>query len=211
MIDTIQPYFELIYFIAGGPVLAVMAFWALKQITVLKHNAKIASIREAYRISAEQVNVYLTHIVPALNELDKQIKANGLTFLDNPDITVGADSIAVNVPLRDDDIAKIINIASPLLNVLNRLETFSLYFTSQVAAEEVAYTSIGGSFVFSLKRLLPALIPLAQDKHFESTLKLFHIWFHRLEAEKLKDQEADIQQKLKTHKTIKISPIGTSD
>lgn len=211
MIDTLRPYFELLYFITGGPVLALFAFLALKQITVAKQNARTASQREAYRIAAEQVQIYASDIIPLLNDLDRLIDEKKMSGFSDAKIEVEKNGIKVKKKWGEGDIDKLIEIAATLVTTLNRLEVFALFFTSRIAAEQVAYSSIGVTYVRSVNKLLPAFIGLADEKSYENVLKLFLLWHQRRETERLVQEKAEIQKRLRTMGDKKIEPIGTND
>jgi len=211
MIDTLRPYLELLYFITGGPVLALFAFLALKQITVAKQNARTASQREAYRIAAEQVQSYANDIVPLLNDLDRLIDEKKISGFSEAKIEVEKNGIKVKNKWGEGDIDKLIEIAPTLVTTLNRLEVFALFFTSRIAAEQVAYSSIGATYVRSVNKLLPAFIGLATEKSYANILKLFLLWHQRRETERLVQEKAEIQKRLRAIADKKIEPIGTND
>lgn len=211
MINTLRPYLELLYFITGGPVLALFAFLALKQITVAKQNARTASQREAYRIAAEQVQSYASDIVPLLNDLDRLIDEKKISGFSEAKIEAEKNGIKVKNKWGEGDIDKLIEIAPTLVTTLNRLEVFALFFTSRIAAEQVAYSSIGATYVRSVNKLLPAFIGLATEKSYENILKLFLLWHQRRETERLVQEKAEIQKRLRAIGDKKIEPIGTND
>lgn len=211
MIDTLRPYLELLYFITGGPVLAIFAFLALKQITVAKQNARTASQREAYRIAAEQVKSYANEVIPLLNELDSKIKEKSIEIFSNAEIVVEDSGVRVKNKWSDGDLDKLVEIAPTLVTALNRLEVFALFFTSRVASEQVAYSSIGATYVRSVKTLLPSFIGLANQNNYENILKLFLLWHQRRETERLELEKAEIQKRLQKIEGKKIEAIGTND
>jgi hypothetical protein len=211
MINTLRPYLELLYFITGGPVLAIFAFLALKQITVAKQNARTASQREAYRIAAEQVKSYANEVVPLLNELDGLIKEKSIEIFSNAEIVVEDSGVRVKNKWSDGDLDKLVEIAPTLVTALNRLEVFALFFTSRVASEQVAYSSIGATYVRSVKKLLPSFIGLANQNNYENILKLFLLWHQRREAERLELEKAEIQKRLRKIEGKKIEAIGTNE
>lgn len=210
MIETIRPYLELIYFVTGGPVLAAVAFLALKQITVAKQTARTASLREAYRLSAEQAHVYATEIVPLLNILDQQIAEKKITLFDSAKVTVEAHAVRIERKPAPDEMEQLVAILPAFMDATNRLETLSLYFTSKVAAEGVAYTSIGATYVRSVRKLLPLIVLSANNKNHENIMKLFLLWHGRLEKERLEREKDSIEAKLREMKTEEVIAIGTS-
>ena len=66
-------YAELIYYITGGPVLAVVAIIGLWQIYIAKRSLQVNSRRDAYRLSSHQTKYYLTEIIPVLTEVEDKL------------------------------------------------------------------------------------------------------------------------------------------
>lgn len=209
--ETLRPYFEILYFVTGGPVLAFFAFLALKQIAVAKQTSKTASLREAYRLAAEQVHVYATEIVPKLNEIDKAIKEKEITFFANSSVKVEGNSVRIERKSAEGDIKGLVEIASLVASSINRLETFSLFFTSKVASEKVAYSSVGATYVRSVTLLMPLIVPSALNKNHENIMQLFLLWHNRLEGERLEHERDELESKLGRMKKSELVPIGAID
>ena len=208
--ETLRKILELIYFVTGGPVLALFAFFALKQITVAKQASKTASLRDAYRLAAEQSHCYATEIVPKLNELDRAIKENDVTFLVDVKVTISQYRVKVERSPGNVDVEKLVAIVPAFMEAINRLETFSLFFTSRVADERIAFSSVGATFVSSVKDLLPLLVISANNGNHENVIKLFLLWNHRLEKQKLDRQKGSIEARLREMKPKELYPIGVS-
>jgi hypothetical protein len=206
--DTIRPYLELLYFVTGGPLLAIFAFMALKQITVARNAARTSSLREAYRLAAEQAHVYATEIVPKLNELDRLIDENKITLFDTAKVTVERNGVRIERKTSKADIEQLVQIVPAFAAVVNRMETFALYFTTKVAAEGIAYSSVGATFVRSVRRLLPLLVISANNKNHENLMRLFLLWHERLEKDKLEREKTSIESKLRNMKAEEVVPIG---
>jgi hypothetical protein len=208
--ETLRKILELLYFVTGGPVLALFAFFALKQITVAKQASKTASLRDAYRLAAEQANSYATEIVPKLNELDQVLKENDVTFLDDANVIVSQYRVEVERAPGNVDVDKLVAIIPAFMQAINRLETFSLFFTSRVADERIAFSSVGTTFVSSVKPLLPLLVISANNGNHENHIKLFLLWNHRLETQKLEREKGSIEARLREMKPRELYPIGVS-
>jgi hypothetical protein len=209
--DALRPYFELLYFITGGPVLAIMAGLALRQITVAKRAARTASMREAYRLAAEQVRIYANEIVPKLNEFDDIIAKEGLKFLAKAEVTLEPNSIKMKSKASEEEIEKTIALAPVFTPILNSLEAFAIFFTEKIAAESVAYSSIGATYVRSVKLLMPLFLSSTHHKNYENIAKLYLLWAQRLEAEKLQKDGDKMRTRLQALRTQQIVPIGGED
>ena len=209
-IESIRPYLEATYFITGGPLLALFAFLALKQIQVAKQTSKTISKREAYRIAAEQAKSYATEIIPLINALDVQLKEHDLSFED-AEIKIENGKIKVRKKWSESDREKMIAVAPSLLMLINHLETWALFFVSGVASERVAFSSVGPSFVSCIRPLLPAFIGMTESGHYKNIMRLFMMWHDRVEKIKLTKERKQIDARLREINDKQITAIGTSD
>jgi hypothetical protein len=209
--EIIRPYLEAIYFVTGGPLLAVFAFLALKQIQVAKQTAKTSSLREAYRLAAEQAHVYATEIIPKLNELDRLINEKKITLFSEAKVTVQKGQVRIVRTKAGNELDQIIQILPLFLETINRMETFALWFTSKVAAESIAYSSVGPSFVRSVQKLLPPIVVSANNQNHENLMRLFLLWYERLEKGRLERERSTLEAKLRGMKAEEVVPIGGGD
>lgn len=213
MLEAIRPYLELLYFVTGGPLLLAVAVFALEQIRVAKDNAKLAARRDAYRLAAEQVKVYVSEIIPLCESLDKICKDAGIN-MDNVG-EVLSEGETVRVKLKRGDADKLLNapnseaLLAAFLTLVNRLETFSVFFTSKVAAEGVAFGSVGRGFVKAVRPLMPLIVVLGRDGHWSCVRKLWVTWHRRLEHETLQSEAARIHKALSALKPNEIIALGT--
>src|SRR5690554_5656423 len=153
--DKLKDILEIIYFISG-PVIAYLAFRALgqineakKQVTETKESRIISSKREAYKIAADKCEYFMLTIIPLINNLDKSIKDNGVTFFDNSKVEITNGGIKVKPQFKDQqEIEKVFDL--PNLELFNPLESFALFFTSGVAEEKVGYLTLGQTYCNSV-------------------------------------------------------------
>ena len=89
------------------------------------------------------------------------------------------------------------------------MESFSTYFVSGVADENIAYLSLGSTFCYNMKKYAPILIPLNDNgRSYSATLRLYSIWGERLESEILEKQKIEIDKKLKTKRQVSTKVVG---
>ena len=219
--QLIQQVLESLYHLSGVAV-AVAAFLALRQLSLAKRSlrqsaelSRMSARREAYRLAAQQCHVYMNDLVPLMNKCDEKLRSLGIsTLLESFSVQVSEDGIQVKPPanVRENPAYKEFPPLDALLGIVeaaNALEAFSVLFTSGVAAEGVAFRSIGTSFCNSIKGYAPVLLPLGGKSHFQNLLQLFHIWQLRIERERLRDQHNDISKQLERIQEIRIQPLGT--
>jgi hypothetical protein len=93
--------------------------------------------------------------------------------------------------------------------VANALEGFAILFTSGVASEAVAFSSVGVTFCYTVKQYAPVIVPLAEREHYQHVLQLFLLWQTRItKAQLIREQVKIADQLLKTQEHH-INPIGT--
>jgi hypothetical protein len=207
--ETIKLILELSYYVSAIALVIIAAF-GLKQISVAKETRKISSKREAFNIAANQCNQYLDKIIPEINKLDQVIKDNDLKYFTKSKADIENGEIKLTSYLDGDALNKAIDTGiNEIMSVTNLLEGFSLYFVSGVASEQVAFNTVGRTFVHSVKSYLPYYVPFSQNGAYSHTLSLFLNWNNRIESEKLQKEKAKIESKLKGSKSTSIRPIGT--
>ncbi len=211
MIEAVRPWLELLYFVTGGPVLAFVALIALRQINVTKQVAKTSSTREAYKIAAEQVKIFCDEVIPAINEITEIIKQKPISSLNSTNVVYENKSMRLNLgKISEADKKLLVENSLAISNVLNRIDNFSLFFTSGVASEAVAYTSVGKVYVDFVEDNLPIIAFLNDENHFKNLVDLYQIWHSRREGEGLESEKAKIQKRLSELGNKTIHPIGTN-
>lgn len=211
--QTIKDILEIIYFISG-PVIACVAFKALEQINEAKKQVEearasriIGTKREGYKIAADKCDYFMTVIIPLINNLDTQVKSNKITFFEKSQVEITADKIKISPCFQnDEERKKVFNL--PNLDLLNPLESFSLFFTSGVADENVGYLTIGKTYCTTVKKYLPLIAGLSNEKYFLNILKLFKIWNNRIEKENLEKEKQVIENKLDKNENYSVKLIG---
>lgn len=194
----------------SGIAVAIIAGIGLRQLTIAKETARTNSKREAFRLAADQCAFYLQHIIPLQNELDKQIEEKKVQFFEKAKITIDEQGIRMESTATKEDFEALIVIAESSLPVYNAMEAFALFFTSGVADERAAFSTVGTTFCHSVRGYLPDLmVSGGGDNYCKNLLRLFYMWNSRIEAQKLAKERESIDAKMgKMNKTF-IRPIGT--
>jgi len=216
LIDTNKSFLENIYFLSG-PVLAVLGLFIFRQIKLAKNQLiiakqqliesqnqiKITSQREAANIAADKVRDYCTEIIPFENRIfDEKVKINYIEFK-------GPIRNFTNDEVKDWDkdfldwfLKKPIEITELELNVLNKLEAFSIYFIKGIADEKIAFSSIGKAFCESVKRLYPTMTIFRGSKNpnkdYEILIQLYRLWSERLESYKTEFEKEELTKEVQT-------------
>lgn len=198
-------FLEILYFLTT-PLLFIVATIGLKELSISKENAKLQAKREAYKISAEQCNYYFAHIIPEINALDELIIENDIDWFKKCEIEIKSEKISVNNCQGSLEIFN--KVGEEVLDVLNHIESFAVFFVSGVADEKVAYSSVGSTFCFSVKKLLPLFIAPDEQKHFINTIKLLVVWNTRLEEEALY-KKAKAEEVINQDQSINLKTLGT--
>lgn len=206
-------YLETIYYITAGPGLLLIGYLALSQIKVSKENAKIAAKRESYRLAAEQLSFFSQIIIPRINIADNYIKENGILFFKNSTVQIESSNIKIVRYLPKGEKEKIINFVAEtdITETFNLTESVAIYFTGGLASEELAFSSIGYSYVYMVKKFLPLILINEERVDYKNLIDLFILWSNRIENQNLIEQKKSLDKKIVDYKYKSISPIGVND
>lgn len=216
--DKIKDVLEIIYFIST-PLLVLFAYKALGQIKMAKDqieesrtSRKLNSKRESYKLAAEKCDHFLNILIPQMNSIDKKLEKEESKFFDKSEVIIDNENIIVEPSTTEPEALVKLILDIPILDLLNALEGFAVFFVSGVADEKVAFLTIGRTYCNTVRKFLPLIVPLSDNgEHFVHTLKLFTIWNSRIEKDNLEKEKAEIDKKLKKTQSVKINPIGTTD
>lgn len=205
-----------IAYLLSGPVIAFIAYLALGQIRIAKEQMEeqkktliITSRRDALKLTSEQVTLYCDKIIPLQNEFYDRLKSEGVDIFEKFGVEFDTDSIKLIPPNEEIDLEILGKFVTEFVNVANAMESFSMYFMSGVADEEIAYHSLGSTFCSTMKSIAPILIPMSNDeRRFAACLSLYQIWGMRRESEVLHKQKLEIENKLKSKQKMSVRVMG---
>lgn len=213
--EEFKNWLEIIYFLSG-PGVVFVAYLALGQIKIAKKQLeeqkktlRISSKRDSLKLTAEQVAVYLDKVVKLANELDKKLAEEDVTILDKFQVEFTSGKVKLIPPEEDFNFNNFESCLKEFVAFANAMESFSTFFMSGVADEEVAYLSVGSTFCHSMEKLVPILIPLGNDgPRYSAVLSLYGIWGARLENDSLEKQKLEIEQKIKNKDVRSVQVLG---
>ena len=208
ILSTIRPYMEVLYFISGVGLL-ITAIYALKQLNLTKKSMSLQAKRDSLRITSEQCEKYLNHIINLQDILYEQVKQNNIGFFKGWNVDFINNSIIVkhSSPINNTNL----DIIAPyFLDVLNAMEAFSSYFVSGLADEEVAYFTVGSTFIKSTEDLIPLFCVnnLQNDGYFKNIMDLYILWKRRNKLVELEKNKKLIENELEKTNLEFIIPIG---
>jgi hypothetical protein len=204
----IRDWLEIAYFVSG-PFVATAAIIAYRQLKVAKDTLTLNSVRDATKLAAEQCRHYMNIIIPKIESFRAEVKRLKITRYDNIQFEIKGQQVTTAFALPSIEEAR--QIAPFQLPVLNELEVFSIFFTSRVADEYVAYLTVGKTFCGTVQDLLPDIAYHNTAGHHKNITQLFVLWQPRLEAEKLKREQQVLQEKVKNNSAAPpVPPLGKS-
>jgi len=211
--DTFRSVLELIYF-ASGPLLLIVAIVGLRQLQIAKDTNRLHATRESLSLSAERCEHYLAHVIPVIDELYYAIEKNEIKFFSMAEVTIDGEKVRIkhNCPIEEvtQEFRKMNLIAPQLCAALNAMEAFAVFFTSRVADEKVAFSSVGHTYCKTVRKYLPDIIPISdQGDHYNNLLKLFFMWNARIEEERLLRDRNKIESELQKIENKFVRPLGT--
>lgn len=215
MMQSLKDIMEIVYFLSG-PVIACIAYRALaqiseakKQVAETKEGRILSAKRDSYKIAADKCEYFMSTITPLIDSLNDALEEDSVKPLDDTMVSFEDDYVKVKSDFDKEIFSRII-FDYKGLHLFNLLESFSLFFTSGVAEDEIGFLTIGHSFCSPVKEYLPVIALLSSDGgHFQNVLNLYKIWNDRIEKDTLEQEKKKIENKLNQKKDIKINSIGT--
>jgi hypothetical protein len=197
-------------FFGSGIALTIVAVIGLRQLTIAKNTARTNAKREAFRLAADQCAYYMEHIIPLNNALDEAVRRHNIVFFDESSVEVDGNRVKLKSTATRADVLAVIRIAVELTALYNALGAFSVYFTSGLADEKVAFSAVGTTFCNGVRNFLPDIVTwTGEQKYNRNIIKLFLLWQGRFDAQKLAAERRKIDEKLDAVKDKFITPIGT--
>lgn len=229
--DINKSILENIYFFSG-PLLVIIGLFVLLQIKLGKQQLKesqkqllVGSMRDAAKISAEQVKLYCEIINPLYNVI----------FLENFDNNIPkfngkiSDFSAEEMESWDKEYVEALmktpnSISLPLIKLINQLEAFSVFFIHKIADEDIAFKSIGYAFYDTVTKCYPLITILRNvtPNNYENIISLFKLWKIRIDENDIKIKkeviskeisqkfnELIILEKKQKFDEVALKPLGT--
>jgi len=210
--DSTKSIVENLYLLSG-PVLTLLAIAGVVQLFLTKKTLKVSSQRDAANLAAQQLKDYCERIIPTLNKYDISLRKEKIQDVD---IEIGEFSRQyLEDKLGKSKIKEIFTERLKLLyfqlNVLNTLESFSIYFVKGIADEQIAYSSVGRTFCFSVEKYFfeIAFSRYKDDNSFQNIIELYKLWRSRLDKDRLTKEQENILRKLNNLNIETVDPIGT--
>ncbi len=206
---------ELLYF-ASAIALVAIAAKGLKQINIgleqlklTKGIAEKAARRDAYRLAHEQCQSFGTVIGFKAIDMVNAIRAGGLTAYEGHTFSI-EDGAIVKHDFKLQDMMVAVARVDPTA-ALNMLEGFAMFFVTGLADEEIGYRETAIAFCELSAFFMPAFWYYREKRRamYKSTIELYEMWNGRLELEKLKQKQQDVERDLTRVKSRTIKPIGT--
>jgi hypothetical protein len=210
--DSSKSILENLYYLSGILIL-ISIIIGLIQLSIAKKTLKINSKRDAATLAANQVDIYMTRVIPLHNKL---FHYENKEKIERPKVPVGEFTTeALIEKIGQDEYIKVvkerIKLTSLSLATLNSMEAFSVYFMKEVADEEIAFSSVGRTFTESVESLYFDIASCRDkdSKPFQNTIELYGMWKSKLSKEKLENDKIDLAKQLDAIESISIKPLGT--
>lgn len=208
--ETIQPFSDLLQMISFIATIAITIIGAigLRQLTITKDTLKIQSTRDARKISASYVYLYLDRImahkdVRVSHEMNETLK--NFHFAADDEDYIDLSKISLSIPglknatkkQRREYTRTLEAAAAPYFGLLNELEAFSSVVTSGVLDEHTLYRAVGQHFVNTVdnKHLDQFLHYYTHKKNLYTNItEIYDLWSMRITVAKLEDVEMENQK-----------------
>jgi hypothetical protein len=211
-IDTTKSLLENLYYLSGILILISIVI-GLFQLSIAKKTLNINSQREAASLAVKQIDVYMTQIIPLQNKLYNIEQEKKISKIK---IDIGEfNSQYLIKKMGKEEFSKAVNsrmdVVGEIVGVLNIMEAFSVYFVRGVADEEIAFSSVGATFIHSVESLYFDIAILNIDKadSFQNLIKLYEIWSKKNQVNNLQKAKIILTEQIAKIIPPIIKPIGT--
>ena len=206
LLVEIRPGVELVALLSSV-IIAVVAIIGLKQIVILKKTLRVQSKRDALKLTSEQCAVYMAEIIPLQDEFQNAVRENNVKYFEGWDTEVREGKVFVSrkQPPNSEGLEKVIL----KLSMLNNMESFSSFFTSNVGDERVAYNTVGTTFLTFTRGLLPWVLHCNQRGYYKSLTQLFIQWESRRLSEEIREKKESLEEQLRRTTFKNYPPVGT--
>jgi hypothetical protein len=171
-----------------------------EQLEISKADIVLRSKREAIAVALDQCKRFAEHIVPAFDKLGPELIRKGYhkelplnTDPQFPVIPQQADPVGVKIWFSE------VDLRTSIVQALNELESFAMYFANDLADESVAFIPAGQSFchICEYYRLFIGVYRQPDKvKLYQNLVKLYGMWKPRLERTVLEEQGKLLESKL---------------
>jgi hypothetical protein len=200
--------------LAFAAVLALLQLrLAATQLKISRNDIQLRSRRESVAIALEQCERFAHEIVPRSNEIAKEMFSRKCKFPENVDptfplIPIESDPASAQILKTDPDLT------IKIINYLNELESFAMYFASDLADESMAFQPAAFTFCNSCefyRFFIGSYRHPNKVKLYENLVKLYNIWKPRLKRTVLEEQAKILElEKQKLPADKKGVPLGTN-
>jgi hypothetical protein len=205
-LSSLRSILEILFFISNI-VIAAVAFYALKQVRMMKADINARAERAAMEKAIDASSQYLNEYVPLFSVFFAEYEKNKLTSYEGPIGDFTPASIPKSfLPMTD----KRYKIHS-WLAALNKLESIAALFCTGVADERVGFDIIGRTFsgsVVSLYDIISIVHNAKVHPYFHNTVKLYQIWGSRISKEELQVARQGIESRIALIPNKSIDPLA---
>lgn len=198
-----------------------------EELEITRKNSEIGIKREAATITAEQCKNFYINVVPKINAIIQTFKdckieyyrCNNLTFaLDDDTISYIKYWYNFNQTNIDNCTVVMEKIAADIRLLINDFEVLSIFFTSGICNEEIAFGSISIEYINAIENILYPHIISCRLLNFDGYINienLYKTWKNRINKINLQKQqsikERELANIINTTNSIpdeKFNPIG---
>jgi hypothetical protein len=200
----------------SGPIIALLGLIVFFQLRLAKKATVITSKRQAAELSTKQIEIYYNVIIPlhtkfmdllVAEKFDNVEIRNLKNFTSNELSSGKEDNLLEEAEFLHKNVI-------PALDAMNSMEAFSTYFIKGVADEEIAFSSLGRTFCYTVK-IYSFVYCILRDGEshdvlpYENTIKLYDSWNSQLNSKRIESELKKKTEELKKIKIEKINILGT--
>lgn len=98
------------------------------------------------------------------------------------------------------------------LNIVNEFEVFAMHFTKQIADEDIAYQTVGKTFLDYVENYHPIILIMNKAQNgtaFRNIRELYAMWQNKTKRQTLTQLSEKVKEELEKTVEKKVKPFGT--
>jgi hypothetical protein len=211
---------ELLSFAANVGIL-IVAWKALEQLRIAKHDISTRVEREAAESSAAQLEFWAQKVIPLGRQLKEAFKEAGLPLqagtmerFDRAEMKSAPKSVQDYAAAMDKFLRTQAEARAMVVELCNLIEASAMCFMTGVANEEIAFRSLSEPYCQIIEELRPVYCvhrtgqPISP---FDYTVRLYRVWSQRRKKSELETQHDVLNEALKKaqREGVPVPPLGT--
>ncbi len=196
-----NPFKEVVqffYFVAL-PLFTLWLAWELRQLRIERKESSADSWRKIVGFTARQCALFDEKIAPLAESLKNDTNLYNTDFLKKSRISVEEERLVCKLYNTGKAVERFLDNdhSKDAVLLLDKLEGFATFLTSELASEEVAFPSVGRAYCSSFRKVACVTALMPEENVHQNAAKLFLTWNERLKGRVLQRRTDDSEELIK--------------